>query len=190
MNVEAGQRGHYTAGWSPVGPQQAQPHLDFEGGAEAGKEVPIDILSTNTTPTFVLYIVVYLSMGQAGSQTLEERETLLVQPPKAREWSKGYEVFSKIAAATYKPLKREWAANSWIRPGTKTLIDRRWSMLEQGILGWQRGGSLGERSSSHFSWTGSSGRIERGRQQCYCWLGRRRRSHGGRCGGRGGTGRP
>ena len=73
---------------------------------------------------------------------MRERETLPVQPPAAEERTEGEEMFATLAAIIEKPPKREWAENSWIRPGTWAAIDERGSKKNAGILKRQEGRKL------------------------------------------------
>ena len=43
-------------------------------------------------------------------------------------------MFAKLVDAIDKPPKREWAENSWIRPGTWAVVDERGSKKNAGVL--------------------------------------------------------
>jgi hypothetical protein len=72
-----------------------------------------------------------------------KRETLPVEPLKVGEGTKLEDMFAALAIAIEKPEKRDRPENSWIRPGTWALVDRRSSKRKQGTLKQGEGRKLG-----------------------------------------------
>ena len=59
--------------------------------------------------------------------------------------TEGEKLFESLSEAVEKPRQKEREANSWIRPGTWLLVDRRTSLRREGRLSQKEGRQLGRK---------------------------------------------